>query len=176
MITSSKGFSLLELIITIVLIGILSVVASSRFQSASGFDTFALQGQVLTSLRHMQFRAMQDTRPDYCHRLIFDISEPEIGIPSTDYSDNTLAAAGTCESTIGADSPAFLSVDSNRFRELGASLSALDGSSSIGWIDFDSLGRPLTPVNNCGDGCEITLTAQSSSSVCINREGFIRAC
>ena len=171
-----KGFTLLELIITIILIGVLSVVASARFQNSSGFDTFSLQNQLIASLRHMQFRAMQDTRADYCHRLIFDITSPAIGPPSNDYSASTDAAASTCAATIDVTTPDNLQIKPSFFADLGASLVALDGTTAIGFIDFDSLGRPLTTANNCAVDCQITFSSQSSSNVCVNSEGFIRAC
>lgn len=171
-----KGFTLLELIITIVLIGVLSVVAAARFQNSSGFDTFSLQNQLIASLRHMQFRAMQDTRADYCHRIVFDTVAPAIGPPSNNYSTEPGAAASTCLETIDINTPEYLQIDSNFFADLGASLVALDGTAAIGFIDFDSFGRPLTTANNCAVDCQITFSAQSSSNVCVNSEGFIRAC
>ena len=176
LVSRQRGFTLIELIITVVLIGVLSVVATSRFQNSSSFDTFALQGQVVAALRHIQFRAMQDTRADYCHRLVFDRATPAIGLPSNDYSATAQAALATCNTSIGADSPSYLTVTETQFNALGASLDAADGTDAVNWIEFDSFGRPQTAVGRCESGCEITLTAQSSSSVCVNREGYIRAC
>lgn len=175
-ISNQSGFTLIELIITIVLIGILSVVATTRFQSASSFDTFSLQGQILTALRHIQFRAMQDTRQDYCHKLIFDTAGPAIGIPSNNYAATSEAATQTCANSIGNNIPDYLSIEASEFSSLGASLSATDGTTNVDWLDFDSFGRPLTTASNCANDCQIMVSAQSSASVCVNAEGFIRAC
>ncbi|MBO1255841.1 prepilin-type N-terminal cleavage/methylation domain-containing protein [Alteromonas sp. 5E99-2] len=171
-----KGFTLLELIITIILIGVLSVVAAARFQNSSGFDTFSLQNQLIASLRHMQFRAMQDTRADYCHRIVFDTVAPAIGPPSNNYSTEPSAALSTCATTVNVNTPDYLQIDTEFFTDLGASFVAMDGITAIGFIDFDSFGRPLTAVNNCAVDCQITFSTQSLSNVCVNSEGFIRAC
>ena len=175
-ISVQRGFTLLELIITIIIVGVLAVVAGSRLQNTSDFDTFALQGKIVSSLRHMQFRAMQDTREGYCHQLVFDTASPAVGPPSNDYSATSAAAATTCATAVGSDIPDYLHIQTPEFNELGATLTATDGTSSISFINFNSLGQPITAVGNCVADCQITVTAQSSSSVCVNSEGFIRGC
>ena len=67
-----SGFTLVELVIIIVLLGVLSVVAISRFDDGKGYNEFLLQKRLLSALRHVQMQAMQDTRDGYCHRLNFN--------------------------------------------------------------------------------------------------------
>jgi MSHA pilin protein MshC len=173
---TSKGFTLLELTIVIVLIGVLSVVATSRYSGRGGFDTYALQSKIIASLRQMQFRAMQDTRANFCHQIVFDTSAPALGPPSHDFSNTASAASASCVTSIGIDTPDNLRIGSDDFAELNASLSAVDGSTAISFINFTGLGRPLTSASHCSVDCRITVATQTSASVCINREGFIRGC
>jgi len=168
------GFTLLEVIIVIILIGVISVTAASRFQGRGGFDSYSLQNQTLSSLRQMQLRAMQDTRPGFCHQINFVTSPASIGPPTNDYATGNQAA--TCAATIGSDTPDYLRIDNAAFDEFNASLSALDGTTPISSVNFNALGQPLTSANNCVNECTITITTQNASSVCINREGYIRAC
>lgn len=170
------GFTLLELIIVISLVGVLSVVAASRYSGRGGFDAYALQGKVIASLRQMQFRAMQDTRADFCHQIVFDPSAPALGPPSHDFSNTASAASASCATSIGTDTPENLRIDSNDFAKLNASLSAVDGSTAISFINFTGLGKPLTSASNCSVDCRITVSTQTSASVCVNSEGFIRGC
>lgn len=171
-----KGFTLLELIIVVVLVGTLSVVAASRYSGRGGFDTYSLQGKMIASLRQMQFRAMQDTRANFCHQIVFDTAAPATGPSSNDFSNTASAAVASCATTIASDTPDNLRIESEDFAALNASLSAVDGSTAISFINFTGLGRPLTSVSNCSVDCRITVATQTSASVCINSEGFIRGC
>ncbi|WP_416307203.1 prepilin-type N-terminal cleavage/methylation domain-containing protein [Neptunicella sp. SCSIO 80796] len=57
----NRGFTLVELIVVIIIVGILSVVAAARFQGKGGFSGFASQKQLVSALRNIQQQAMQDT-------------------------------------------------------------------------------------------------------------------
>ena len=65
MISSSKqrlrGFTLIELIITLVILGILSVTAAPKFLGSSTEDAYSYRDRTLTALRTVQLRAMQNT-------------------------------------------------------------------------------------------------------------------
>ena len=54
------GFTLLELIIVIVVIGIIGVVASARIQDDTGYTEYSLQIRLLSTLRNIQGKAMQE--------------------------------------------------------------------------------------------------------------------
>lgn len=55
------GFTLVELIITIVVIAILAVTALPKFIGSSGTDALLVQDQMISFLRRMQTQAMQQT-------------------------------------------------------------------------------------------------------------------
>ena len=65
---NTGGFSLVELITVITLIGILAVVAGARLQTRQGYSEYAYQDRLVSALRNMQTRAMQDTRDGFAFR------------------------------------------------------------------------------------------------------------
>lgn len=174
----SKGFSLIELVTTVVLIGVLAVVAGTRIQTRQGFTEYAFQDRLITALRNMQLRAMQDTRPGYCFQLNFSYSTTSaFGPPSVDYTPGNSTA--TCATGISSSAPDYLAIQNSAFVDDGITLSSSDGSiNNFSYLGFDALGRPLNDAANCGTGtaCEIAISGESSVKVCIESEGYIHGC
>ncbi|MFA0349782.1 prepilin-type N-terminal cleavage/methylation domain-containing protein, partial [Vibrio sp. 10N.222.55.C6] len=56
---TSKGFTLVELIIVIIILGIVSTFAASRFVGTSSFSTFTAQEQTISVIRQIQVNRMQ---------------------------------------------------------------------------------------------------------------------
>ena len=55
----SSGFTLVELIIVIIILGIISTFAASRFVGTSSFSTFSAQEQAISVIRQIQVNRMQ---------------------------------------------------------------------------------------------------------------------
>lgn len=181
-----KGFTLFELIITMMIISALVVFASARFGGSQGYDEFAYQSRLISVLRNMQTRAMNDTRSDYCFQVNFDNGNNAFGPPSLNYNG---LAANTCSSSIDVDN-VMSGTSRNRFQHMFALASELneDGvnlqaQNSLGnnilYIRFDTLGRPLTSDvghDNCASGCSIVFSSGvATAKVCVEPQGYVHA-
>lgn len=170
------GFTLLELIVVMVILGVLAVYAVPKFSGAGGYSEYTYQNRLISVLRNMQVRAMQDSRPSFCHRINFISTSTQVafGPASTNYSVGNEAA--TCATSIDYNSPEFLRTSATEILESSVAMIAVDGSTVINAIDFNSFGSPQTAVSNCSAGCRVTFTGQAAAQVCIESEGFIHAC
>ncbi|GGF82896.1 type II secretion system protein [Alteromonas lipolytica] len=178
---TGRGFTLVELITVIVLIGILAVVAGTRLQTRQGYSEYAYQDRLVSALRNMQTRAMQDTRSGFCFRLNFVYgANSTYGPPSLNYSPGNGAA--TCAAGIAANAPAYLSTLSTELSDESITLSSSDGANlNFSFMGFDALGRPYNDLDNSpdcdtGSPCRITFTGETSVAVCVEEEGYIHAC
>ena len=55
------GFTLIELVLVIILIGVLAVTAAPRFFTASGYDQVAARDQLIQLLRQAQLQTMNSS-------------------------------------------------------------------------------------------------------------------
>jgi len=150
----SQGFTLIELIIVIIILGILSVTVAPKFFTAKGFSEYAYRTDIIAKLRLIQTKAMQQTNSGYCHSVL--VTTTKLGTP-----DNC------------GPSPSFASP----WQESASKLQ-IDGNDSITFatnfagnsFSFDSMGRPT-----CASPCIITINGEQSISVQIESEGYIHA-
>ena len=170
---AASGFTLLELIIVIIILGILSVSVSTRFGGTSGFAEYTYQARLISSLRNMQQRAMQDTRQGYCFQINFATSPAAFGPPTLSYNPATPSA--TCSTAIDHTGADYLTTSVSEMSDE----SVVFGSLPFNYIGFDNLGRPITDdagSPNCASGCQVDFVAQDTASVCIESEGYIHVC
>lgn len=171
-----SGFSFVELVTVIILIGILSTVAIARFSSSDGFAEFTYQNRLISALRNIQQRAMQDNRSAICYQinLVSGASTPAFGPPTTDYS--LANQANTCASGIDT-STEFLATTSGEIAQERVSLNAFDGANAtLSYLRFDRLGRPITNIANCSTNCQVDFVGERTASVCVSSQGYIYAC
>lgn len=166
------GFTLVELVIVIILISTLSVLALSRYSSTSTFSEYTYQARLVSVLRNMQTRAMHDTRDGYCFQINFDNSSAAFGPPALNYT--TGSAVDTCRTSIDFTNASYLTTSAIEMTDSEVSLSTLP---IFDFIAFNSLGQPVDAGElACSSQCKITLTGESTVSVCIESEGYIHAC
>ncbi|PJC85559.1 MSHA biogenesis protein MshC [Vibrio sp. HA2012] len=153
------GFTLVELVVVIILLGILSVYAAPRLFGVSGVAAYSVQNELLSSLRLTQIRAMN--RSGKCNRWLMSTSRAQ--------QISLDADAGSCDAAFSSTEDATL-VDITSEQGVTLSLTSDDASP---YLDFDSLGR----ATQCtGGGCEITIRGDDQTKICIETEGYIHAC
>lgn len=154
-----QAMTLVELLVVIIIIGIISVTAAPALFGRGGFTQQTFQAELMSALRVVQQRAMQDTtrscyginfqtnqvRPDFCGAAV--AAERVMVVPA----ENSLALAGSLANL------------TNGFR-------------------FNSLGCPVSSNHSaatpelCGQSAvEIMLTGPNSKTVCVQSQGYIRA-
>lgn len=153
-----RGFTLVELIITLVILGILSVTAGPKFLGSSTEDAYAYRDRVLAVLRTVQLRAMQNTELTNCHKLY--ISATLIAGPATD----------TCTGGADVNNPDHLVVRIDTQRSDFVFTALDDQGAQFTQINFDPLGRS---DQSCQGTCRIDVAL---AGVCISGEGLIYAC
>lgn len=154
--TVNIGFTIIELVVVIVILGILSVTVAPKFFTSSGFSEYAYRSDAIAKLRLIQTKAMQQTNvsSDYCHRVL--LTTTQLGAP--DDCDNSPSFA-----TNWIESATRLEIDSN---DNVLFSSNIGGNSFV----FDSMGRP----DSCGP-CDITITGEQAIVIRIEKEGYIHA-
>ncbi len=153
-----KGFSLVELIITLIVLGILVITVVPKFFTAEVFDSYTTRDRIMNALRVTQQRAMHNTGSS-CHKLYF--TNLTVAPPSPD----------NCSSAIDIiNNPDYLivAIDSTA---TSTTISRVDGTGvSFSQMTFDEMGTPST---NCINTCQIDL---GEAKICISGVGAIYAC
>ncbi len=151
-----KGFTLVELIIVIIILGIVSTFAASRFVGTSSFSTFSAQEQAISVIRQIQVNRMQSnvSSANDSFRLAINI--------------DCLGSVSAC--SLNLSNSAQKSQADARSDYVRESDITFSPANTI--IDFDLLGNPSVSA-----GVNITINSTTSSNsvqVCINSQGYVR--
>lgn len=152
------GFTLIELIIVIIILGILSATVTPKFFTSKGFSEHAYRSDVIAKLRLIQIKAMQQTGDNAldCHQVL--ITSTKIGAP--DDCDDTPSFTSDWDASKQATGIEINSSDNVSFS------SNVAGNS----FSFNSLGRP----SPCAP-CEISIIGEQTLKIKIEAEGYIHA-
>ncbi|MBR9906829.1 MAG: type II secretion system protein [Gammaproteobacteria bacterium] len=152
-----QGFTLVELIIVIVLVGILAVTAGPRIFGSGGVDQVVTERQLISLLRLQQQRAMQDmANPCY-----------GISITSAQVSPVECGASINAARLIPLPSANGINV-----------VSSISGAAT--GFYFNALGCPVstnhaTVAESCGQSSvEIQMTGANARQICVQSQGYIR--
>lgn len=121
-----RGFSLIELVVVIVVLGIVAAVVIPRWQGGSGFDARALHDQIVAALRYAQKSAIA-ARRTVC---VSFASSTQISFAISNAYPATDCSAGTA--LVGPDG-GVLTVTASGTNSFAASPASLT---------FDAAGRP----------------------------------
>jgi len=155
----SKGYSLVELVIVLIIIGVLAVTAVPRFFASNGFEEYSYQNELVSTLRAVQLRAMQQTANDVCHSVYINTTQDIVGLLATDTGN-----ADNCHTSTFHSDITQIAIDASH--SVNVSSSEADNKFS-----FDSLGRP----QGCSIPCQVMITGQETLTVQIESEGYIHA-
>ena len=155
------GFTLIELIVVIILISIMAVTVLPKFFTSNGFEEFTYRDELITKLRAIQLRSMQQTTDAVCRQVHIQTTPSIIGLQDT-VSDES--AVERCR-TSNIDRPELCyTSDSKTICYAGDTTTVVIDSKHIGFtisegltrFNFSTLGRPLDCIAE--DPCEITIT------------------
>ncbi|MEZ8548777.1 prepilin-type N-terminal cleavage/methylation domain-containing protein [Vibrio cyclitrophicus] len=152
----SNGFTLVELIIVIIILGIISTFAASRFTGTSSYSTFTAQEQTISVIRQIQVNRMQSNVSAANDSFRLAINSDCLGSVSA-CSLNLSNSAQKSQADARSD----------YVRE-----SDISFSSPNTIVEFDLLGNPSVST-----GVSITInstTTSNSAQVCINSQGYVR--
>lgn len=173
---TDRGFTLIELITVIILIGILAVAVLPKFDGTASYEAHTHRAQLIAALRLTQQRAMQqtDSTDKYCHQLIFDNNTDvsRYGIPDRVNCSITTFPSGWEPDATG------LAVE-GRYQVIFS----INGKTNPSAVTFDSMGRPISNpsgLNDCTDtgkaGCIINVqTSVETLQIQIESEGYVHA-
>lgn len=116
------GFTLIELIVVLIIIGVLAVSLVPRFFTSSGTSEYLYRNQALNLLRRVQMQAMQCT----------DCTPPQISISA----NAILASVASC-------------ADDSSLALCPAASDNIRFSATASPIQFDSMGRPVGCGGSC---------------------------
>lgn len=144
-----RGFSLVELIVVMVLLGIVAAVAMPRWTGGSGFDERVVRDQVVAALRYAQKSAIASRRM-VC--VTFSSSPARV-----DFILSSAYPAGSC---VGGT--ALLGPDGT---VLSVTSPSVAFSSSVGTLTFDAVGRASSgasiTVSGLPAGLAITVESET---------------
>ncbi len=153
------GFTIIELVVVIILLGIMAVTVIPKFYNSNGFEEFTYQAEVITKLRNIQLRAMQQTDDSQCHKVVLTNEGDRIGLMANDSEQSDNCHVSNYE---GVTTSVILEGE-----QLVLTTNASDNT-----LSFDSMGRPL----GCSAPCEIIISnASNSLIILIEAQGYIHA-
>ncbi|MCS6210843.1 type II secretion system protein [Shewanella baltica] len=155
--SKQAGFTLVELVTTIILISILAVVVLPRLFTQSSYSAYSLRNEFISELRQVQQKALNNT--DRCFRVT---------VSGTGYQVSQFSArnGAVCSGTALSPNPLY----SQAFQG-GAQLVLVSTNSSNFSLDFDIDGSTSLACN----GPCINVIANDTVMINISSEGYIYA-
>ncbi|MGL5026084.1 MAG: type II secretion system protein [Shewanella oncorhynchi] len=155
--SKQAGFTLVELVTTIILISILAVVVLPRLFTQSSYSAYSLRNEFISELRQVQQKALNNT--DRCFRVT---------VSGTGYQVSQFSArnGAVCSGTALSPNPLYTQAFQG-----GAQLVLVSPNSSDFSLDFDIDGSTSLACN----GPCINVIANDTVMINVSSEGYIYA-
>ena len=158
-IPATKGFSLIELVLVILLLGILAAFAVPKWLGKGGFETQTVRDELLTRLRLVQTVNMHEPA-DRCTQLV---------VASPRFAHRTYAACPASDDLSSGWTDNLRTRGRLVTPSAGMSISLNNSNNFV--LRFDQMGRPL---GSCATGCTLLVSDdRETSRIKIESEGFI---
>ena len=156
---SMKGFTLLELVVVIIVLGVLSATAIPKFVNRSGFEDYTVRDQLIARLRLVQLQGMNADPSDgassnACYWLVVK--------NSCFYNEHTIKTGSVCNSP-----SATVSCDNEQYND-HASVNFPTGMLATTNYRFSIKEGKLLTGN-----APISISGDNNLSITIESEGFI---
>lgn len=170
-----NGFTLIELMVVLVLLSVLVVTIAPNINNTSDYTYATQRDQILSLLRNVQQRAMQNTQLDAleretCHFV--NLHTDKIGL--SEINDN---GAGTVTCNLASMAVAVGDTDDFLIIEVDSPYTALnDSGESVSQIGFNYLGQPYYLDSGNKIQSSFVISLSNKHQVCIESQGYIHDC
>ncbi|WP_076538546.1 Tfp pilus assembly protein FimT/FimU [Shewanella sp. UCD-KL21] len=151
------GFTLVELVTTILIVGIVAVFVIPRLIPQSSYSAYSLRNEFISELRQVQLRAMNNS--DRCYR----ISVSPSGYQLSHYSQTINTASASCNTAN------LVRVEVEQPFQGGAYIELASSNATSFSLEFDNSGRSNI---NCSGLC-FNAVADETLGIAIESEGYI---
>lgn len=156
---NTLGFSLIELVTTILIVGIVAVFVLPKLLPESSYSAHALRNEFISELRHVQIKALNNS--DRCYR----ISVFSDGYQLSTYQHNINNAFAGC---IDAQ---LIRTEVKQDFSSGAIIELASNGNTDFTMDFDNLGRANL---GCNGACFV-VKADETLNIAMESEGYVHA-
>ncbi|HHQ4642322.1 TPA: prepilin-type N-terminal cleavage/methylation domain-containing protein [Aeromonas veronii] len=157
--STHKGFTLIELVLVILLLGILAAFAVPKWLGKGGFETQTVRDELLTRLRLVQTVNMHEPA-DRCTQLV---------VVSPRFAHRTYAACPASDDLSSGWTDNLRTRGRLVTPSAGMSISLNNSNNFV--LRFDPMGRPL---GSCATGCTLLVSdGRETGRIQIESEGYI---